>query len=532
MFNPQDSTGMRRVCSPSLQGKHRLIYWLVMDEARGRRLSLTDPFLLPILVAIVVSLVLFSQTTQNANVKSRIFLTLSMVEDGVININRFHEVSPTGDVARIGDDYYSDKAPGISFTALPFAALGRMALALTGQSTDTIGEDGQLTGTFVFLTYLCQIATSGLGVILMVLALYRVALRLGADHSSAAFGVFVCVLATPLWGWATAFFGHALATSLLFIAFAMLVELECSETSRRDVWLSFAAGLCLAWAFVVEFTTAPASLIVGLYGLYRIRTAPGERIARCVLAALAGCALAAIPLLLYNHAAFGSFLKLGYSSVVGFDGMQRGFFGINLPKYGVVYQILLGERRGLAWLSPILVVAPFALLVMLGDHRRRAAAVVAIAVTLYYLLMNSGYHYWDGGWSTGPRHITPIIPFLSLSLVFLWSMAGMLVRSLLVSLALVSYLISLVCVSMTMMVSAEYDRPLQEYLIPAFTGWLLRGESPELGVAHVPYWFGVPPLVSIPLLVVVTLTAVLTLRQRLRRRALTTAAALDRGAQA
>jgi len=114
-----------------------------MDDAQQRRLSLTDPLLLPILVAVVVSFAfaLFSQTTQDANVKSRIFLTLSMVEDGVININRFHKSSPTGDVARIGDNYDSDKAPGISFTALPIAVLGKAAP--TGADRR---RDGELKG--------------------------------------------------------------------------------------------------------------------------------------------------------------------------------------------------------------------------------------------------------------------------------------------------------------------------------------------------------------------------------------------------
>ena len=268
-----------------------------MDSFSNKRLPIVDSSLTPILLAVVLAFTLFSQSPPgfpNANVKSRMYLTLSILEDGVININRFHAGSPSVDVAKIGDNYYSDKAPGMSFTSLPFAALGRMLLQLTGQPTAMFDAEGGLTDAFVFVTYLCQIATSGLGVVLLLLALYRVALRLGADRAAATFGVIVCALTTPLWGWATAFFGHALATSLLFIGFALLVELEHSGAHKsgvhkKDLWLSFGAGLCLAWAFVVEFTTAPASLIVGIYGLYRIRTSPKDRTVRCVLAAVAGC---------------------------------------------------------------------------------------------------------------------------------------------------------------------------------------------------------------------------------------------------
>jgi hypothetical protein len=492
-----------------------------MDSLSNKRLPVVDSSLAPILLAVVLAFTLFSQSPPgfpNANVKSRMYLTLSILEDGVININRFHAGAPSVDVAQIGDNYYSDKAPGMSFTSLPVAALGRTLLQLTGQPTTMFDAEGGLTDAFVFVTYLSQVATSGLGVVLLLLALYRVALRLGANRSAATFGVIVCALTTPLWGWATAFFGHAFATSLLFIGFALLVELEHSGARKKDLWLSFGVGLCLAWAFVVEFTTAPASLIVGIYGVYRIRTSPKDRIVRCVLAAVAGCVLAAIPLLLYNAAAFGSAFKLGYSNVVGFEGMQTGFFGINAPRLHVLVQILVGERRGLAWLSPILVAAPFALLVMWNDHRQRASATVIAAVTVYYLLMNSGYHYWDGGYSTGPRHLTPTIPFLALSLVFLWARAGKLVRSLLIVLSVVSYGISLVCVSMTMMVGERMRQPLREYLFPSFSDWLLHGETPILGVAHVPFWFGVPPILTIPALVFVTVVAVVDTVRRLHRR--------------
>lgn len=489
-----------------------------MKTAPKKQLPIVDSSLVPILLAAVLAVTLFSQSppsVHNANIKSRMFLTLSIVEDGVVNINRLHESAPTSDVAQIGENYFSDKAPGMSFTALPVAALARWMLTLTGQPTAMVDEEGQLTSAFIFVTYLCQIATSGLGVILLLLALYRVALRLGADRWSATFGVIVCAFTTPLWGWATAFFGHALAGSLLFIGFALLIELEHAETRKKELWLSFGAGLCLAWAFVVEFTSAPASLIVGLYGLYRIRTSPTDRIVRCVLAAIAGCVLAAIPLLLYNAAAFGSAFKLGYSSVVGFEYMQTGFFGINLPRLDVLFHILVGERRGLAWLSPVLVAAPFALLVMWNSGRNRAVAIVIAAVMTYYLLMNSAYHYWDGGWSTGPRHLTPTVPFLALSLVFLWARAGAIGRSLLAVLSIVSYAISLICVSMTMTVKKQLSQPFLDYLLPSFADWLTRGEIPVQGVAHVPFWFGISPLLTIPALVIVTVLAIVSTRRRL-----------------
>jgi len=40
--------------------------------------------------------------------------------------------------------------------------------------------------------------------------------------------------------------------------------------------------------------------------------------------AVLGGVLAALPLALYNAAVFGSMFHLGYTSVVGFEGMRQG----------------------------------------------------------------------------------------------------------------------------------------------------------------------------------------------------------------
>jgi hypothetical protein len=42
--------------------------------------------------------------------------------------------------------------------------------------------------------------------------------------------------------------------------------------------------------------------------------------------------------------------------------------------------------------------------------------IVAVALTL--ILINAGYYYWQGGWSTGPRHLVPMLPLLGLALAF------------------------------------------------------------------------------------------------------------------
>ena len=87
---------------------------------------------------------------------------------------------------------------------------------------------------------------------------------------------------------------------------------------------------------------------------------PAPARARMLKRAVAGGVVAAIPLGVYNLLAFGSPTHLAYDNVVGFEGMQTGFFGVSTPRAEVLAQLLWGTRRGILWLSPLLLLAPFA----------------------------------------------------------------------------------------------------------------------------------------------------------------------------
>jgi hypothetical protein len=54
----------------------------------------------------------------------------------------------------------------------------------------------------------------------------------------------------------------------------------------------------------------------------------------------------------------------------------------------------------------------------------RGMALLSVAIAAWYLLMNSGYVYWDGGWSVGPRHVTAMSPFLCVLFAPLWQRCG------------------------------------------------------------------------------------------------------------
>jgi hypothetical protein len=95
-----------------------------------------------------------------------------------------------------------------------------------------------------------------------------------------------------------------------------------------------------------------------------------------------------------------------------------------------------------------------------------STALVMLLVPASFLAINSGYFYWDGGASTGPRHIVPCLPFLAFTLVPLWDwLRGRITQMFITSLLLVSITLSLMAASVTMAGANRRD----EWLLP----WLL-----------------------------------------------------------
>jgi hypothetical protein len=371
------------------------------------------------------------------NQNSRFDLVRAIVEERTLAIDDYHH--NTGDKARWNGHYYSDKAPGLALAAVPAVAAAR-----------------PFTADVAWLSWLATLVTAALPTALAAFLLHRIARRLGATDGGATFAALVLGLATPAWAYATLFFGHALAAFCLVAAFAAAVRLP---TSARPFLLGLGAGLAVGWGTLTEFPTAPAGLLVCAFAVAHA----GPRRVRAAAGIAAGGLLAVGALMAYDVAAFGAPFQTGYAHVEGFGGMKEGFMGVTWPKLDVLGEITFGGYRGLFFFAPVLVLAPIGW----AREPRRAGAVGA-AIVVYYLLFNAAYKYWTGGWSFGPRHIAPALPFLALPLAFAWSRGRTPLRALLVAAALVSGAIELVAVSTTAQPPENVRRPLGELLWPAF----------------------------------------------------------------
>jgi hypothetical protein len=360
--------------------------------------------------------------------------------------------------------YYSDKAPGQPLAALPVTAATRVVLGVVGVKANS--ETG-----IVAQTYVDTIATAALPAVVAALALYWVALRLGASPGGAAFAAGAFGLATPMWIYATFFWDHALATAGLIVAFTLAVELRRAGSPRRDFLLGAAVGLSAGWAAISEFPSAVPAALIAVFALTHVWT-PNRR-HRVLVGLMAGGVPCGLVLLAYNWAAFGSPLHFGYSNEVSFvlrrlAGEDTGIAGHTYPKANVVRELLVGRFRGLLPLAPALLLAPLGIVRLARRPETRTSAVVLAVIPLYYLIENSAFIDWHGGSSYGPRHLSGALPFLCLPLALVWTGARRPLRVAMSGLGVYGVGLALMAVSTKPQLNITFRRPLTQVLWPAF----------------------------------------------------------------
>lgn len=437
------------------------------------------------------SFALFNQESYSANVVCRAALIANIVQHGRVDINDYESL--TLDKAFYNGSYYCDKAPGMSLLAAPAALAFTSIFPVSGE---TPKENSRAWTAFV---YLCTLSTSGLFSALAAVLLFQYLVQRTGNIHAALIGSFTFGLGTPIWGWATSFFSHATAGSLLVMAFIALDHaarrLAAGERAFVPALLS---GLALGAATAVEYTSLVPAAILGL-GVAAVspwRTKALPVIGMFAVAGL-GAVSAIAPVLIYHDAAFGSPFSTGYQNAAIFAATRTGFFGIGLPDFSLISEeLVFGVRRGLLWISPVMLAAAWAVIVAARQRETRMPAIVAAGILGWYLLLNSGFSYWAGGWSTGPRYLTPALGFMALPLGLAWPHFGIWERRGTLALLGVSILVNLACTAVDMTTPADIANPLTQHILPNLIDGQIR-QAITYKITNVPGLLHLAPLLAL-----------------------------------
>ena len=453
------------------------------------------------------------------NQNSRLALTRALVEQQTTIIDRYHYT--TGDKSLRDGHFYCDKAPGASWAAvLPYAAFHVLRRATGGElpraqvrpldprspvpEPDERGPGDVLVYNLAhrIALYLCALVTGALPSVAATAAVFLLVLRQAAGRVRPAIAAALTfALATPVFPYATVFYGHALCGALLTWAFALaaLHEPRGPATGRASLWV----GTLLGAAVVTEYPAAVPALAVVI--LCAVRHGRGFAL-RVVLAGVPW----ALALAAYHTVAFGHPLETGYDHVYleEFAEGMRVRYGIAAPDPTAAWELLFGSYRGLFYLCPVLVLAVWGLPAALREAPAsgaadradidqaapapglpRAAVVTALVIVAYYVLLNAGYYMWDGGAAFGPRHMVPMLGMLVLGA---WPALRAVPRAYLV-LAAVAVVHMLLGAAATPE-APQHGNPVWEHAWPRASGAVaaVPGQATNLGLL-----LGLPGLLSL-----------------------------------
>ncbi|MEE2788913.1 MAG: hypothetical protein VX589_16370 [Myxococcota bacterium] len=329
------------------------------------------------------------------NERSRVYLAVAIVDDHTLSIDGpLKRFGPIDDRARIGERYFSDKPPGAGLLAGGVYALVRQF---------TAASDWSIAHLITLMRCWIMIPIGVLGFIFVrrLLRLYHVD-EVWVDLSSIGW-----MLGSVSFHYSSAFFSHQIVSVCLIVAFFYLkkscVPADGSPPGRRVL----TAGALCGMATLTEYQAVVPCALLTVYLLF----SPAQGKARLLGLFLGAAIPFAGALLWYNDTAFGHPLSLSYEHLAHATYRQihgQGIAGVTWPTLESFKLWYLTPRRGLLFGSPMFVLVPIGLLVLL-TRRQWVDGLVLGGIVLFYLLFLSSANIWGGDWGYGPRLAVPAL---------------------------------------------------------------------------------------------------------------------------
>ena len=359
---------------------------------------------------------------RSPNELCRLWQTRAIADYGELEINAvIRDHGYVGDLSVKDGRYYPSKAPLLSVAAVPVYEV-----------LSAVGGGGKQAVPELPLIYWHRLFLTVLPTLLMLVLVRRF---LGAYLSPLlADGLTVTyALGTLAFSYSLLFMSHQPTAVLAFAAFYVLWRAlrEAPATAPLDrarVLRFVGAGALCGLTVAAEYTGALAVAGVVLYGVLAVLRDNGaplrarlDRLGTALALATVGALPFVLGLMAYHQAVFGHPLHSGYKYLndAAYQGWHvGGFLGIRYPDPRAFALSFFSPLRGLFALSPVLLLAIPGVLSLrrLREGGDRALFPSTVVLLLAYAYFTSSFSYESWGWTTGPRHLTALVPFLLLPL--------------------------------------------------------------------------------------------------------------------
>lgn len=347
---------------------------------------------------------------RDVNINSRLALVRAVVDKGRFEIDSYHDAELyTNDKAFFNGHYYSDKAIGASVLgAAVYYPLRWLYYQMDVRLTPRAFREWVTFGAV------------SLPAALLAPVMYFVLKRFNRDRGMAFLITLGICLGTPLFKYATAFYGHTLAAVFFFLSFAVWFRFR--EEGAVSLPLTFFSGFLMGFTLITEYPTLVLLLILSLYILFVLYGLSQHRDWKIYASFITGAAIPVVLLASYNLSIYGTPLAVGYlheADETFREAHSASLLGIGVPDLRVLYYQTLHPAMGIFWQSPILLLGVAGIFFMARERRYLPELVFSVFSILAYILVISGYYMWWGGVSFTPRHLLPALPLFAIPMAFL-----------------------------------------------------------------------------------------------------------------
>ena len=353
---------------------------------------------------------------------------------------------------------YSLYGLGQSICMLPFAATGLAMEKVAGINPRVADLAGQFLASVILFP--------AIGAMLVWL-FYRLVIELGYSKSVSVLTASVLAFATMNFHYSVITYEQTQVGVLLLLAMIFLVK------NLREGRFLYAWFFCVSLGLCLLFRLGSAVVILPIYLTAAVEEILGEgkksrvmRVGKWLAAGVCGMGGIIIFLGWYNYIRFGSILESGYglctSTALGGHGI---FESRSLPTLAAM---LFSPGKSIFLYNPILLLFP---LCVYGFYRRHK--VVALA-TFFAIFANFVFHSfltaWAGDYAWSIRYQVPVLAFLVLPVVLLFSkpMKSM-VKILVILLISISCVIQLA--SVVYKFDLEFNQNPNHHIIPGDYVW-------------------------------------------------------------